>query len=67
MAKIVINDNCFGCGACAGSAGDVFEVVDNKSKVKDGFDYDSASDEVKANVDAAIAGCPVSAIELVNE
>lgn len=63
MEKICVDkDKCIGCGACESLEPDVFELGDDgfAEAIKD--DYDKLSDEVKENVDDAIANCPTSAI-----
>ncbi len=53
----VDKNKCIGCGACASSCSEVFEMGDDrKSHVKAGAKTDSPC------VDEAIAGCPVGAI-----
>jgi len=52
MVKID-KDKCIGCGACAATCPEGFEMKDGKASVKDG-----KADCVKD----AIAGCPVQAI-----
>lgn len=54
----VLPDCCIGCGACVGIAPDVFEFDDEgKSKV-----VSEKTDSNAAEVDDAIASCPVQAI-----
>ena len=50
----VDEDKCIGCGACAATCPDSFELKDGKAHVK------GDSDCVKA----AAAGCPVGAISV---
>ena len=58
--KYVVNDNCIGCGLCAGICPEVFSMTD-----------DGVARAVKAEVPDAVQGsageakdsCPVSAIE----
>jgi len=65
MTKIVVDGEvCVGCGSCVGAAPEVFSLnEDSKSVVAAGFDYDSAEEGVKEQVDVAIDGCPVVAIK----
>ncbi len=49
---------CVGCGACAGSCPDVFELADNISKVK----LNPVPEEFQAGALEAEANCPVEAI-----
>lgn len=62
--KIKINrDDCMGCGACEGTAPDYFELDDEgKAKVKK--QYDEADKDI---IEEAVDGCPVQAIEIVEE
>ncbi|MBD3253407.1 ferredoxin [Candidatus Pacearchaeota archaeon] len=53
----VNQEKCIGCGACAASCGEVFEMKDGKSHVKDGQEA-SEADCVKA----AAENCPANAI-----
>ena len=58
--KYVVNDNCIGCGLCAGICPEVFSLTDDgmaraiKTEVPDA---------VKGSADEAKDSCPVSAIE----
>ena len=47
-----------GCGLCAGTAPDVFRMNDNGTAEA----YADTTDANKDDVQAAIGGCPVSAI-----
>jgi len=64
MAKITIDkDACLGCGACEGTAPDYFELDDEgKAKVKKQYE-----EEDKDIIQEATDGCPVQAIEIVEE
>lgn len=59
MAKISVDEStCIGCGACAATAPDLFEMGDdNKAKVKQA---ESDSDSAKSAAEA----CPVDAIKV---
>ena len=58
--KYVVNDNCIGCGLCAGICPEVFSMTDDgvaaaiKSEVPDA---------VLSSAEEAKDSCPVSAIE----
>ncbi|WP_296878521.1 ferredoxin [Thomasclavelia sp.] len=57
MAKITINDNCIGCGACTGVAADVFALNDDGlAEVIDDANIDGAKEAAEC--------CPVEAIEV---
>lgn len=58
--KYLVNENCIGCGACAGICPDVFELGG------DGYAHvvaDPKSDTVRETAAEAMASCPTSAIE----
>ncbi len=56
MHFAVDQELCIGCGACAGSCPEVFEIIDGKSTVI----VDPVPDEECAS--SAEDGCPVGAI-----
>ena len=58
MKAFVDQDTCMGCGLCAGTAPDVFRMTDNGTAEA----YADTTDANKDDVQAAIDGCPVSAI-----
>lgn len=58
MHFAVDQESCIGCGACAGSCPEVFEVLDGKSNVK----IDPVPDEYQECASSAEDGCPVGAI-----
>lgn len=59
MKKVTIDkDLCIGCGACTGTAADVFAFGDDgKAEV-----VGEVTDENASAVEDAAAGCPVQAI-----
>lgn len=60
----VNKDECIGCGFCFGNYTDEFmQGDDGLAEVKPEFDLNKADDDQKEEVDEAIEGCPVSAIE----
>lgn len=55
-----VNDNCIGCGVCAGICPDVFEMGD------DGLSHvidDPQDDATRESAEDAKESCPVAAIE----
>ncbi len=65
MEKICVDkDKCIGCGACVAMVGDVFEFGDDGlAQVIENADLENLSEDVKNDLEDAISGCPVSAIE----
>lgn len=62
IMKYVVNENCIGCGMCAGTCPEVFEMTDDGvAKAMEG-DVDIAAE---ASARSAMEGCPVDAIEEV--
>lgn len=60
MAKITINENCIGCGACVCIAPDVFDFNnDGLAIVKEECDLEINNEAIEQ----AIPACPVEAIE----
>ena len=59
MKAKVDQDMCIGCGMCIGTAPEVFQLNDD-GKAEAYADYDETE---AALVDAAVDGCPVSAIQ----
>lgn len=63
--KIIVNrDNCIGCGACAGTCPEVFEMDEEGLSKVICEDYTNVN---KADLNDAIEGCPTSAIEKKDE
>lgn len=60
MAKIKVNENCIGCGACTAIASDFFEFSDERyaKPIKEEVE------EITEDIKEAAEGCPVSAIEI---
>lgn len=58
MRAFVDQGACIGCGLCTGTAPDVFRMNDNGRAEA----YADTTDMNKPDLDAAISGCPVSAI-----
>ena len=57
--KATVNENCIGCGLCAGVCPEVFSMGD------DGFAHGGeVPEELLADAQEARDGCPVSAISL---
>lgn len=57
--KATVNENCIGCGLCAGTCPAVFSMGD------DGLAHGGAVPEDQlAEAESARDGCPVSAIDL---
>lgn len=55
-----VNENCIGCGLCAGICPDVFSMTDDGVAVA----RDEILPEQKDSVQEAADSCPVSAIEV---
>lgn len=58
MKKVSINDQCTACEVCVGLCPDVFEMGDEKARVKPGADVAGQEDCIR---DAA-GSCPAEAI-----
>lgn len=60
--KAYVNENCIGCGMCAGSCPEVFQM--NDAGVAEAI-TDSVPAELESTVFDAIDNCPVQAIESI--
>lgn len=60
MRVIVDEDTCIGCGLCAETCPEVFEMNDDKAKVKG----DEVLQEVAESCKEAVENCPVEAIQI---
>lgn len=67
MSKVIVKeDACIGCGACMGTAPEVFDYNDDGyAVVKDNVNYNDLTKEQKEEVTDAIDGCPTAAIEII--
>lgn len=66
MKKVIVNENCIGCGACTGFS-DVFKFNDEGLATTDENKniVDNMGEDTKENVTDALENCPVSAIEII--
>ena len=62
MKFSVVQELCIGCGACAGTCPEVFELQNDKSQVK----LDPVPEEYQARALDAEGACPVGAISHVD-
>jgi ferredoxin len=63
MKVKVDREKCIGCGACAATCQDNFEIDDeNKAKVK----HNPVPEEIKECTKNAADSCPVNAIKIEN-
>ncbi len=62
--KFFVNNNCIGCGLCAGVCPEVFEMTD--SGVAQATE-DEVPEALHESAQDAMAGCPVAAIEQDND
>ena len=58
--KYIVNENCIGCGVCAGICPEVFEM--NSEGLAEAIDEDVNS-EYEESAREAMESCPVDAIE----
>ena len=59
MKKLVVNDNCIGCGACIAVDSEHFDFNEN------GLSHPISNDNLEtAELQNAISSCPVNAISL---
>lgn len=58
--KFFVNEECIGCGMCAGICPEVFEMTDEgTAKAMD----EEVAESLEASAKEAMDGCPVDAIE----
>ena len=62
--KFKVNENCIGCGLCEGTCPAVFHMTD--AGVAEAIPDEVPAGE-EANAQAAMEGCPASAIEKVED
>lgn len=69
MEKIIVDkDICIGCGFCAASNENVFEMGDDSAYTKENNNIiNQMNDEEKEEVMDILEGCPVGAIKVENE
>jgi len=60
MRVTVDEETCIGCGLCAETCPEVFEMNDDKVRVK----VDEVPEDVKASCKEASENCPVEAIQM---
>ncbi len=60
MRVVVDEETCIGCGLCAETCPEVFEMDDDKAKVK----VDEVSGDVTESCKEAVENCPVEAIQI---
>ncbi len=69
MKKFKVNENCIGCGACVSiTDSEVFDFDDDTAYAVEGKNViDEMDDQTLEKAMDALEGCPVSAIEIVEE
>ena len=60
MRVVVDEETCIGCGLCAETCPEVFEMNDDKAKVK----VDEVPENVADTCKEAVENCPVEAIQM---
>jgi ferredoxin len=60
MRVVVDDETCIGCGLCAETCPEVFEMEDDKAKVK----VDEVPGEATESCKEAVENCPVEAIQI---
>jgi len=60
MRAIVDEETCIGCGLCAETCPEVFEMIDDMAKVK----VDEVPEDVADTCKEAVENCPVEAIQM---
>lgn len=61
MEKLIVNDNCIGCGMCVAIDEEHFAIVDGLSQAQSNENLDSET------LQNAMDSCPTAAIEIINE
>lgn len=70
MKKVVVNDNvCIGCGFCAATLDTVFKMndEDRAMTIDEKNELEKMNEEQQDNIMDILEGCPVGAIEIVEE
>ena len=60
MRVTIDKDTCIGCGLCAETCPEVFEMIDDKARVK----VNEVPKDVTATCKEAVENCPVEAIQM---